>query len=359
MLTPLVARRPPNVPILATFANDIAAPLPSPLGVDVGTLQGTDTNSTLSQSGGALALVGTPAAGDGVNSPAAVGRLAGRALLCELPALTTVPAGSPVIGWGQNPSATDGAVDIGVAPASATTARILTGATTIDTVTVGAAPLDLAMVMRGTGGFLLARSGRTGPYTLLWVYNTSSAAEYAKLRLAAAAINATVRPFAVVDLPAPWDRDYGIASTRLVNPPVVTTVYPHTVNFLMEFSFTYGSGLTYGVAFRTHAVGPSSNTWRCYASAGGTLVLDQRVADVATNRIAVASVFVNATAYRVVVVADANVYQVFVNDVLKGTYTDAGNFQVQETQGYVAFAGSPITDLAFWPRRLHLPMGVN
>lgn len=358
-MQPALIARPPNTPLLATFANAIAAPLPSPLGVDVGTLQGSDTNSALSQAGGALALNGTPAAGNGVNSPSALARLAGRALLVELPALTTVPAGSPVVGWGQNPSATDGAVDIGLSLASTTTARILTGATTIDTVTVGAAPLDLAMVMRGTGGFLLARSGRTGPYTLLWVYNTSAAAEYAKLRLAAAAINATVRPFKVVDLPAPWDRDYGIASVRLVNPPAATTPYPHPSDFLMEFSFTYGTGLTYGVAFRTHTPGQTANNWRCYASAGGTLVLDQLIASVSNNRIAVASSFVNATAYRVVVVADANVYAVYVNDVLKGTYTDASNFQTTETLSYVAFAGSPITDLAFWPRRLNLPMGVN
>jgi hypothetical protein len=60
-------------------------------------------------------------------------------------------------------------------------------------------------------------------------------------------------------------------------------------------------------------------------------------------------------AYRVVVVAESNVYKVFVNDVLKGTYTDAGSFQVAETLSVVDFVGSPISEMVFCPRKIDLP----
>jgi hypothetical protein len=337
----------PSVPLSASFRALVAG--------DVGTLTETDTNGVIASSGGALAISGTPAANDGLHS-VLLSRRAGRCLLVTLDTLTTIPAGSPVLGWGQNPTSTDGSVDIGLALASTTTAQIKTGTTTIDTVTIGAAPWSLAFIERaGGGGWLLARSGRTGPYTLLWVYNSGTADEYAKLRLAASAINLAVSSFKVIDLGTPWDRPYGPALARAVLPAAnVNTLYAHTSDLLLEFSFTYTSGQTTGVAFRTHTPGQSANKWRCYASGGGNLVLDQTVASSSTNRIATAA-FTNGVAYRVVVVAESNVYKVFVNDVLKGTYTDAGSFQVAETLSVVDFVGSPISEMVFCPRKIDLP----
>lgn len=337
--------------LLARFTADKAAPLDSPLGVDVGTLTCTQADGQFSVSGGRLQIPGqaTPVSGDlGAVSPAYI-RKPGRAFLCTFK--RNGAASDLQMGWHN--AGVPAAQNTRHAVFSVSGSQVdVRGASSIGALATLPDLTDtkLAIVLRPTGmgawwimdGVLIwpGANGSVSPLSAGF-HSMSQVGEIDNLR--------------VVDLPYPWNDPYGIAQVRLVNPPADTTPYAHASDFLLEFSFTYTAGQTAGMAFRTHTPGETSNVWRCYASSGGALVLDQVVATVPTNRISVGSTFSDTVAYRVVVIAEGNVYKVYVNDVLKGTYTDAGNFQTTETVGYVAFAGSPITEAIFWPRRVSLP----
>jgi hypothetical protein len=338
--------------LLARFGIDTPAPLVNPLPVDVGALTVTDTESKLSQQGGVLRFgpKATPSTGDpGVWGSVALARKTGRAVFGRV--VPSSGAGNRLqIGWDTDQANT---VREGIDFQSTSVSLVESGAgvaTTYPTTNDGVTTTECAVIQRSAGCWFLVRGGPYSDWNLLWVANADTSSPlYPAVpgRLG----TPTLDDFRVVDLGSPWNQDYGPAPVRLLNPVAgAIPTYNHPADCLLEFNFTYGSGLTYGVAFRTHTPGQTSNNWRCYASAGGTLVLDQVVATVATARISVGSTFVAGTVYRIVVMMVGNVYTVFVNDVSKGTYTDATNFQTTETLGYVAFAGSPITEMVIWPR---------
>lgn len=347
----LLAERVLPVLLRAPFANDKAAPLGSPLGVDVGTLTVTDATGVLSQSGGALVVNGTPAANSGIITPAAFARLAGRALLATVPSRTTV--GVPRLGWDSASTVNSANLDVGIDISTTTAVRIKTVNTAIDSVTLGAGIWQFAFVMRATGGFVLARVGTGGPYTLLWVYAATTAAEYAKLQLTAASThNFTLDDFRVVDFPYPWTDDYGIATTRLVSPSI-TGSFAHTPDAVLDYTFTYGTGLPCSVDYR---IQDSGNCWRVNVnSTGATLALQEVVASVITNRGTFAAGLVNGTTHRVVVIAEGNVHKVYLDDVLRITYTDASNLYLTYGRGLTRLVSGGMAECAAWPRKVVLP----
>lgn len=336
----------------ATFSSDIAAPLPASLPVDVGgPLTVVDTNSIMSQSGGRFVINGTAVVNDRLGPNTTFSRQRGRALLLDCLTRTTILSGSARMAWAVTDATTT--TDYGIDWFSTTQYRIRTNLVVVDTITIGSGDSSIAIIMRSTGAFLLMRSGLTGPYTLAWIYDVGTSALYAHaFVLQSGAHNFATDNFRVLDL-APLDSrfatDTGLATSRLTSPAAGTTT-THSADALIELTFSYNGTAMYFQYRRTSA----TNSWEVDADTG-TVYLYQVVAGVYTSRGSSGSTFTATNTYRVVIVAEGNVHKVYVNNTLKVTYTDAGNFQNTATGISVDAVSASMSEVIAWPRTVSLP----
>lgn len=334
----------------ATFSQDTAAPLPASLPVDVGgPLTLLDTNGIMSVSGGQFVVNGTNAAHDHLVSPG-YARLAGRTFLLRIVDRTTV-MNYARFGWGSGSGS-------GIAGPHIlrmdTSARLQ--ATTSAFANVGsldlAGDVEIACVLRASGAFWLARSTGSGPWTLIWVYSGDTEATlYPKMGYSSTnPFNYRFTNFRVLDLAA-FASDDLVYTNRLAAPAAGATTQA-TADALVEWSFTF-SGALVDINIRRQ---DTNNRWIVRAASDGSLQLLERNAGTNTVRGSAASTFATSTAYRVVLVQEANVYKIYVNNVLKVTYTDPGSFLVNETTVEATSAGLDL--LVCWPRTVSLPAGV-
>ena len=154
----------------------------------------------------------------------------------------------------------------------------------------------------------------------------------------------------IMQLGAPWDTDYGIATQRLAGARSPGDTFTHEADGLIEYIQTaLCTTSTTKVRFRQQ---DNSNHWLLSTYPSGTLYLGEKVDGVNTWRGNTGACVVNGS--RVVLVLDDIVIKVFVDDVLKLTYSSASNFKTC-TNGIVeSLGGGPgqIDDLVTWPRTL-------
>ena len=96
--------------------------------------------------------------------------------------------------------------------------------------------------------------------------------------------------------------------------------------------------------------------WRVDVNTDGNIYLQELNAGT-TQRAAVAHGLADEAAYRIVGVIEGNVHKWFINNVLKITYADAGNFQNTATAAKVLAVGTgeTLANLITWPRVVSLP----
>jgi len=161
-----------------------------------GDRQGVDTNLIMSTAGGVLVVNGTPAASDRFH-PGSVARVAGRVFKVALPTFVTNGAANIRFGFSADgTTGTDGVPGIDY-NASITAIRIKDNVSVIYTFTLGAAPHEIALIARATGGWSFAKVGAN--WVMLYIHPTNSTATlFPKFIVAtAAAINLTVDGFRV------------------------------------------------------------------------------------------------------------------------------------------------------------------
>lgn len=135
-----------------------------------------------------------------------------------------------------------------------------------------------------------------------------------------------------------------VYTSRLVSPAAGATT-TSTADAHIETNFVWSNAANMRVQFRRT---DASNNWMVAADAGGSLTLWERAAGVTTDRVTVAPGFVNGQAYRMVIIASATVVKVYLDNVLRITYSSASSNQ-SATTVYVEGIGGNITTLICWP----------
>lgn len=322
-----------------------------------GTRTVTDTENKISVSGGKLvsagaytvAVAGQPAIG----SAAAIAFVAGRTVIARQRLTGSTGQTVGYLGWGTLPYNTPSLAWIGALNPTFRTS--IGGAITVlpDAVALNT-DYDLAVVRTGGRVHCLIRGGALTNWTLV---NTAPVTNTAAL-YAVWAINnlvGTADDLRVVDLPAPFNTDYGLATARLLNP-AGNTLATHTANLILEFTITF-NGTGSNVYYRRNAAGTSY--WRVAVLGNGDLHLREVLDGVDTARGSSAAAFVSGNTYRVVVIASGSIHTVYVGTTQKITYTDpAGTLNTETGLQVGSFTTNVLSELIAWPRTVPLPEGV-
>jgi hypothetical protein len=302
-----------------------------------------DTNSVMTLTGNDLVVNGEPAAGDGFFFRDVVLRSEGYAFCFDVTDRTTTAATSVYLGLGtaRNESTI---VDIGFLINAATQITPRNGASSLGFVhTIGAGVWSLKLVMRSSGGFLLARDAGdpAGEYKIVYIYGSKTAAMYAKMRLATDAVNFALANLEVKKLAGAVASDWGMVTERKAVSADGDTL-TETANAWVEHTITAATGVTQEIMFhRTD----DDNTWICRMDqAGGTIKLITKAAGTETERHSAAQTWTNGTQYRVLIYHNGSTYRTYVDDMNKNS---AGlSFQNTVTGVKVSHAGA---NLASWP----------
>lgn len=335
----------------ATFSQDMAAPLPASLPVDVGgPLTTVQVDGQLSQNGGKLVFPAqtTPAWGDLRIDGAALTRVVGRTLISEI-SLNVSGSFGPQIGWDSNTAGEISPYSFYVAGANVSPGS---GFGNVITAFASNTTYQIAHVLRSTGAFLFIKGGAFTNWTLLWVWDAATTTPLFPT------INVydrggTLDNFRVLDL-ATFAADAQVYTNRLTSVSAGATT-THAADAWIEFTFSYNGTVMYFQYRRTSA----TNSWEVDADSG-TVYLYQVVAGVYTSRGSSGSTFTATNTYRVVIVAEGNVHKVYTQlsgaaPALKITYTDAGNFQNTATGISVDAVSASMSEVVAWPRTVTLP----
>lgn len=348
MLT-LLRRRALTYLLHATFSTDQAAPLPASLPVDVGgPLAVTDTGSFASVSGGKL--ISSSATADH-NPRAESPALTRRAGLTVIKTVTKPGSTNRQwFGWWVSSASIVALFDEGSSGGSGgvypSTGSLVAGPITL----AAATSYQLMVILRATGAFFLVKGGVYTAWTLVWVDAAGSSTPVKAVISQVAAAVLSADDLRVLDL-ASFATDTQVYTSRLASPAAGATT-TSTADALIETTFTH-SAVNRDLDIRRV---DDNNCFRIRAASDNTLYLADRVGGVQTVRASSASAFTVGVAARVVCVAEGNVYKVYVNNVLKFTYTDTSN--LYNTQTGVKITGGAVDEIICWPRTLTLPSGV-
>jgi hypothetical protein len=107
----------------------------------------------------------------------------------------------------------------------------------------------------------------------------------------------------VVQLPAPWNSAYGIATNRTASP-VTGNSLTHEVDCVIDFTWTAATNEVLEIDLRRTG---ADNRWivRC-DQAGSTIKLIERNGGTETERASAAQTWTNGTVYRILAYADGN-----------------------------------------------------
>lgn len=202
-----------------------------------------------------------------------------------------------------------------------------------------------AIILRGTGAFLMANI--SGVWTLLYVHNTNSTAT---IYPGASGNNDTwlIDDARIIDLPAPWNTDFGIATSRLVNPTTATAAM-QTPDAILEWTFTY-AGAALNINGRQSVLSPL-NSWNVEVTAAGSINLWEVTGNSFTSRGSTAAALVTNGVHRIVWVMSGTKHTIYLDNGQQLTYTDVNNKYLTATGVNVRNSGSgAVSELVCWPR---------
>lgn len=341
--------------LLDRFTIDQAAPLTTPRTCvpGPGTLAITDTGNKYSIASGVMtsgANLSTGTLDPRVENNVTLARVAGRALIGSLKRGNTAGQdNSPIFGWAttnNTESAEDAILFSNNNPSGSnySFAFSATFAQFMDNFTLGVAN-TVAVILRSAGAWCVVDN------VLVYVSSTGITANlYAAMytRNGAGRALGSVANLRIIDLPSPWNTDYGIATDRKAVSAAADTI-TQTADAIIEHTFTAATGVTKEIYIRQS---DASNRWiiRCDQT-GATVKLIELNAAVETERATAAQTWTNGTSYRVVAVMHGTVIRVYVANSLKNTYASA-TFNQTATIASVDHSG---TNLIAWPRAVTLP----
>ena len=184
-----------------------------------------------------------------------------------------------------------------------------------------------ACILRSVGGFVFVKGGAQYPeWTLLWAVHASTTTPLYALWTSNGDGNIWRDDFGILELPAPFDADYGIATQQVTSAGVGTTI-THQANAIIYAAWTAVTGQTWELDVRRT---DDDNRWivRCSQS-DGTIKLIERDAGTETERSSAAQTWTNGTNYAVTVHVVGNNISTHVGSVtnaspiVKNTYATA------------------------------------
>jgi hypothetical protein len=327
------------------FTTDEAAPLASPRTCEPGpgTLTAVQTDGQFSIAGGKLEypVQATPTWGDLSIYGAALARSAGLAVIADY-----AHVGGNEMRFGWSAATTGGPNDVHVASGSG--GVIYPVPYTVSFAVALGARYAVANILRGVGGLFAIKGGIYTDWNLLWV-NAAAAGNPLYPIIANHSAQATHNYMKVVRLPAPFDSDFGLATTRLAGARAAGDTATHTADCLIEYiCTTRPSAGAIDMRFRQQ---DADNYWQVTIDSTGAITLNEVVAGVATQRGTAAGVVANG--HRVVIIANGQTIRGYSNNVLRWTYASAANFATQTTAKLegLGTAGA-VSDIVTWPRTI-------
>lgn len=317
---------------------------------DIGaTLTINDTLAKVSTSGGKLFTNATtiPGAGDPKNVYTPHVRLCGRALMTRIKLLGNMRY---MLGWNNTVNVSIQEA-FGFGDSSGQQGVFVGGGATLIVLPLFALGVetDLAIVLRGSGGWLFYKDATSSIWTLGWVdANYTVSPLWPNFCARTAEFNVSLDDFRITDLPSPFNADYGIVTDRKATSLANDTIL-HNADALIEHTITAATGVSQELMVRWI---DDNNCWIVRMSqSGSTIKLIEKVAGAETERSSVAQTWANGTSYRIKVILDTQAIRTYVANVTKNAYTSA-SFNQTATVAKVSHAG---TDFISWPRTIGLP----
>lgn len=204
----------------------------------------------------------------------------------------------------------------------------------------------VALILRTSG--TIAAIYKSGQWQIKWVEALTSGAS---LYPALSNYNSTpsVDYLRVIQLPAPFNGDDGVATDVLSGSVSAGTTFTHEADCLIEATITtVPSADNIDIVFRQQ---DASNYWICRIATGGDISLQEVVAGSPTQRGVAAGVVSNG--HRVVVIAEGTTVRIFSNNTSRITYSSASS-SATATAGEVNTLGTGgvISNVKTWPRTL-------
>ena len=313
-----------------------------------GTLTFTDSASTMSISGGALLISGTPLTTDGWISSSSYTRAAGLGLFAQIPVVVNAAAANSKFGW-VSTNAVNGSDVISVSTYQAgdvfTSGTALPGGLT-GIIFNGLLVFDAAIILRGTGAWILIRSAGQD-WKLGYVKNlVTTTPLWPRFRGPGSAINVQYDNVQVRQLPDPWNNDWGPVTQRIAVAAALATL-TSKADLVLEATRTIVTNDLWDLYFRYT---DANNYWFIRVDqAGGALSVYSVIAGVQSQAATVgAQTYTNGTSYRVLATIDGAKIQIFVNDASKLTYAS----MTANVTGTTCQTTLSCTDFAAWPRLL-------
>jgi hypothetical protein len=337
------------------FTTDAAAPLISPRTCEPGpgTLTLVQTDGQFSASAGKFnfGAQATPTWGDQGLYTGALARVAGRVLLADI----AIIVNSTLCGirWltaaGLSDLAREHQFDFG--PATGFYPKDGTSFPLIGTAVAGQT-YSLAMVLRSSGVFQLAKGGAYTEWTLLWPGLAGNTATlYGAFSNNSAA--GTLDNLEAFDLAAPWTDDYGICAVSQA-AAVSGTAYTSVADAIHDLTVTAPNPLAESTELR-YRVADDSNYWTAYLNNAGAFRLDSVAAGTPTNRINVAAVATAGNTYTLRVVADGTKHNCYTLAgaawTKRGGEIDVSHQNTQTAIKPIAGTGWTLGALRSYPRR--------
>lgn len=209
---------------------------------------------------------------------------------------------------------------------------------------------SLAIVLRSNGSLFLIKGGVFSVWTVYFVgFGDTTTPLYANAAIINATSIATLDNFRVLDLAAPFNDSYGLATQRLAGAQSAGVTFTHEANCVIEWvQTTVPSASSTRVMLRRQ---DANNRWDVVINSSGDITLWEVVAGSGTSRANASAVVANG--HRVVIVCDGTTIRGYSNNVLRWTYSSASNFAAATAGELNALGtGGAVSDIISWPRVL-------
>ena len=338
----------------------------SPRASDVGQLLITDADGITSISGGNLVVNGTTTGtgngiivGDGAGSAKLFTRADGLCLY-TVQNVTSIIDIDGHVGWNTAVLTTQ-SVDYGILRSSTVTNYLIMDNTALILNTGSAtAQLEIAVIMRSTGAYLIVKYSNETDYKLRWVYDASSANMYAKSLMAdIGTYNLTYSQLKVAQLPAPFNNSN--TDFRIFNVAGVLSAGNDqdtgTGDFIMRWTVDAipSAGNFAQIRFR---IQDTSNFWLSQINGSGGWVLIRVVAG--TPEAAVMTIAGVVATDTLTIIADDDdityVKKTAAGAYTSATYASASSYKTESaTRTQVFGGGSQYSDWSCYPRIINGP----